>query len=119
MSGDRIDIFGKSYYNEINTSGTNYSIPVVDILNGLFGSPGSTAVNKGGTATDANAVPTITNLIGSFLSNPYRDDGTVPKAFINYILFDEQFQYAGGGFSRVGSNHASELSNIQVQKMAR
>ena len=27
---------------------------------------------------------------------------TVPKAYINYIFFDEQFKYAGGGASRVG-----------------
>ncbi|MBS1748681.1 MAG: hypothetical protein JST63_02130, partial [Bacteroidetes bacterium] len=36
MAGDRIDIFGKSYYFTNNTSGTgaNSAIPVLDILTG-------------------------------------------------------------------------------------
>jgi RHS repeat-associated protein len=29
---------------------------------------------------------------------------TKPKAYINYIFFDEQFKYAGGGFNRVADN---------------
>ncbi|RYZ23642.1 MAG: hypothetical protein EOO10_20915, partial [Chitinophagaceae bacterium] len=53
-------------------------------------------------------------------------DGTTsasPKAYINYIFFDEQFRYAGGNASRVGSsgtvkNHWSDVSmkNIAVPK---
>jgi len=49
---------------------------------------------------------------------------TVPKAYINYIFFDEQMKYAGGNFSRVGSSDevkdhwASDavLQNIAVPK---
>jgi hypothetical protein len=41
MAGDRIDIFGKSYYFTNNTGGTgaNSAIPVLDILTGLLGGP--------------------------------------------------------------------------------
>jgi RHS repeat-associated protein len=32
------------------------------------------------------------------------ENTTIPKAYINYILFDEQFKYVGGGASRVGTS---------------
>jgi RHS repeat-associated protein len=48
---------------------------------------------------------------------------TKPRAYINYIFFDEQMQYAGGGFSQAGSawsvkDHYGDASmqNISVPK---
>jgi RHS repeat-associated protein len=49
---------------------------------------------------------------------------TIPKAYINYIFLDEQFKYAGGNFSRVGSSGTvkdhwqadAQLQNITVPK---
>lgn len=48
---------------------------------------------------------------------------TKPKAFINYILFDEQFKCVGSGFAPVGNNaeltdyaSVSALHNIAVNK---
>ena len=121
MSGDRIDIFGKSYYYQNNAGCTNYSLPVLDVLTGMFGAPSSIAGLKGASATGVNGVSSINTDIGSFLTNSGRNGGTTPKAAINYILLDEQFNYAGGGFSNVGSSgtlkdHGSELSNIPVPK---
>lgn len=116
MSGDRVDIFGKSYYATANSSGNNYSVPVLDVLNGMFGAPKSTAGEHGVKASDVNSVSSISGAISTFLSDPDRGGGSVPKAYINYIFFDEQFRYVSGGFSRVGSNHASDLSNILVAK---
>ena len=40
MAGDRIDISGKSYYNQNNPSGgtdPNATIPLTEIFTGLFG----------------------------------------------------------------------------------
>ncbi|MEJ0105433.1 MAG: hypothetical protein WDO19_24005 [Bacteroidota bacterium] len=52
-----------------------------------------------------------------------RGTGTVPKAYTNWILFDENFKYANGSFSRVGTagtvkSHYGDASmqNIQVTK---
>ena len=47
--------------------------------------------------------------------------GNRPKAFINYILLDEQFKYAGGGASMVADagtfkQHFADLQNIAVPK---
>jgi hypothetical protein len=46
---------------------------------------------------------------------------SIPKAYINYVFFDEQFKFAGGGYSRVNGTaglkqHFSDLQNIQVPK---
>jgi hypothetical protein len=42
MSGDNLDIYGKSYYFQNNTGGTgvNEAVPILDILTGFLGSPG-------------------------------------------------------------------------------
>jgi RHS repeat-associated protein len=123
MSGDRIDIFGKSYYFENNTNQLNYNVPVLDVLTGLLGSPSGAAVGKGATASGLNNVSVISSGVGGFLTDANRGSGTVPKAYINWILFDENFHYVDGKFSRVGSantvkDHGNEavLQNIPVGK---
>lgn len=131
MAGDKIDVLGKSYYFQNNTGGSaaNSSIPVLELLNGLIGTPGGTIGAAGHgevTGTQLNGLPGTTGGINALLgdqttesnSNPYR-----PKAYINYIFFDEQFKTTGGqfGFSPVGTNsqlkdHYSELQNLTAQK---
>jgi RHS repeat-associated protein len=129
MSGDVIDILGKSYYFQNNTGGTgaNSAIPVMELLNGLLDTPGG-AVAAGAhetvTATQLNNLPGTVNGISGLLTDQTTESGNspqVPKAYINYIFLDEQFKYAGGGFSKVGNNsvvkdHFSELQNITVPK---
>jgi RHS repeat-associated protein len=103
MSGDRIDVFGKSYYFQNNTGGANNVIPVEAIINGIFGTPGGIAGVKGVTATDVNGQSVLRNLINGYISDPGREGGTntTPKAYINYVLFDENFKYVKGSFDRV------------------
>ncbi len=126
LSGDRVDIYGKSYYFLNNTGGSNYTIPVGTIVTGLFGNPASTAGSKGITATAVNGQPALTNLINGYLGDPGRNTATTatPKAYINWILLDENFKYVNGSFDRVWDandpnahtvkSHA--LNNIPVTK---
>ncbi|MEJ0105441.1 MAG: DUF6443 domain-containing protein [Bacteroidota bacterium] len=123
MSGDKIDIMGRSYYAAANTGSLNYNIPVLDIITGLLGATGGTAASKGFTATDLNGQSGITTPISGFLSDAGRGTGTVPKAYINWILFDENFKYVNGSFSRVGTAGAvkshygdASMQNIAVTK---
>lgn len=121
MSGDKVSVLGKSYYFQNNSAQQNYSIPVATILTGLLG-----GVSTAGKATlaDLSGNGTVTQAITDGLQNAGRNDnGTAqtPKAYINYILFDEQFKAVKTGFSRVGSNnavkdHYSELKDIPVEK---
>jgi len=128
MAGDRIDIFGKSYYNTNNTGGggVNSSVPILDLLNGILAAPTGAASGGHTTATELNGVGNVTGPLGSFLGDPTRDNPSYqnrPKAFINYIFFDEQFRMVpgGGGFSAVNNtpdikDHFSELQNKIAQK---
>jgi RHS repeat-associated protein len=123
MSGDKIDIFGKSYYAAAKTGGLNYAVPVLDILTGFIGAPGSAAAAKGYSGAALNGIPGITSLISPYLSDAARGTSTVPKAYINYILFDENFKFVSGSFSRVGTagavkSHYGDLNmqNIPVAK---
>lgn len=129
MSGDRIDIFGKSYYFQDNTggSGANSAVPLSEILGGLLGSPGgvvSAAGHGSVTATQLGGLAATTGGLTAMLGNQTNESGLDeerPKAYINYIFFDEQFRFVSGGFSPVGSNsqlkeHYSELQDIAVAK---
>jgi RHS repeat-associated protein len=108
MAGDKVDIFGKSYYyapgGSFNNSNST-ALVVTDILNAFLGTPANAAASKGLNESNLESLNS-----GSYAlpSNLIRGgDGTTsssPKAYINYIFFDEQFRYAGSGFSRVGAS---------------
>lgn len=126
MAGDRIDIFGKSYYFTNNTGGTgaNSAIPVLDILTGLLGGPtGGTAASAHGgvNASQLNGISNVTSGITTLLGNQTTDAAgapTVPKAYINYIFFDEQFKVVSSGFSKVGSNSVVKTHTDLTNKTA-
>jgi hypothetical protein len=60
--------------------------------------------------------------VNTFLKNPGRNDDkadTKPKAYINWILFDNNFKYVTGSFERVGAPNEVKkhsLTNIPVTK---
>ncbi len=123
MAGDKFDVMGKSYYFQANSGGNNYNVPVADIITGLLSATGGTAAAKGLTATDLNGQSIVTGAIGSFLGDPSRGNGTVPRAYINWILLDENFRYVSGNFSRVGTQNVvkshygdASMQNIVASK---
>ena len=123
MAGDKINIFGKSYYFQQNTAGTNYAVPLSAILGGIFGSPGSDAAGKGVTAQQLAGIPAVADLITTFLTNPNRNNGattTVPRAYINWLLLDDHFRYVAGNFSRVGTANTlkDHYNDLQLQNIA-
>jgi RHS repeat-associated protein len=129
MAGDKIDIFGKSYYFQNNTGGStaNSAVGLLEILNGFLGTPAgavASGAHEAVTATQLNSLSGTTSGINSLLSNQTTDNNQYtekPKAYINYILFDEQFKSVGSGFSAVGENselkdHHQDLQDIEVPK---
>ncbi len=128
MAGDKIDVFGKSYYFQ-NTAGTsgNSPVPVIDLLTAFLGAPSGAATSVHGaiTATAINTTPGITGITSMIGQQTTESNATPnkPRAFINVIFFDEQFKTYDGGFSisMVGSNsvvkdHFSELQNLIADK---
>ncbi|MBO9204672.1 MULTISPECIES: DUF6443 domain-containing protein [Niastella] len=112
MSGDRIDIFGKSYYFENNAGSDNYPIPVMDLLTGLLAAPTGATAGKAVTATSLNNIGDIHNKVSDFLTDPLRGNGTIPRAYINWVLLDENFKYLDGNFDRV--RDANVVSDHQL-----
>ncbi len=114
MTGDVVDIYGKSYYNTNGATPNNstYSLLETTAFNALMamfagssavgvGSHGASAndlLNNPGTQTGAedllNSMPTPTNR---------------PKASINWALLDEQFQVVA---SNCGSDGVSSNSDV-------
>ncbi len=131
MAKDKLDILCKSYYHSSSNTATygssnSTSLIVTDLLNSLIGSPGSGLTGKG---LSNSVITTTTNgassaILPSALSGEDNSvSSLIPKAYVNYILFDEQFHFVSGGVSRVGNsddikNHSDDnaLNNITVQK---
>lgn len=132
MAGDKLDIFGKSYYFSNNANdNASYNIQPITLLSGFLGAPGASAATAGHpvTATQLNGVSSINASVSSYVSNSANGvnrtatSSVVPRAYINYIFFDEQFNYAGGGFASVGSantltdySSVASMHNIPVPK---
>jgi RHS repeat-associated protein len=127
MAGDRIDVSGKSYYYQ-NTAGTsgNSSLPILDIITGFLGGAtgaGATAVH--GAVTPAQINPGASNPnVNNFFNTQTNQSNAVPnnpRAFINVIFFDEQFNAVDYKVSMVGSNkelknHLADLQNLVATK---
>ncbi len=111
MAGDKISILGKSYFAAENAGGVaaNKAIPVLEIITGLLGGPtgAAAAVAHGGvTAAQVNTAGTATAGVNSLFTSQTTNAAaapTVPKAYINYIMFDEQFRVVKSEFSKVGT----------------
>jgi RHS repeat-associated protein len=106
MAGDEVNIFGMSYWKTAGSGvqGTPDPIPTLDLLNSFIGS-NAAAITKGITGSALNAVPLIPNTLNQIFSQQQQTTDK-PKAYINWILFDEQFkpvmQGTNSGFSAVG-----------------
>ncbi|MFT3908299.1 MAG: DUF6443 domain-containing protein [Ferruginibacter sp.] len=122
MSGDVIDVFGKSYFFQSPPSGGNTSIPILDILTDFLNAPGAAATTAiHGAVTPAQIyVPSALGVMSGMLtqqSNQSDAAPNVPKAFVNVIFFDEQFRAVGYRLNMVGTNgDLTLLHNIPVPK---
>jgi RHS repeat-associated protein len=111
MAGDQVNIFGKSYY----LVNGNISDPVnplpVDMLLGMF-LTGSPLQGKGITATQLTTnVPGLNDAVNGFINNGRSQGLQQPRAYINWVLFDEQFKYVSSGFDPVGGSGQVKTHN--------
>ena len=107
MAGDKIDIFGKSYYLNMAAITNANSTPQteVSLIASFLQAPANPAGGKGFTNTILESVNGGGTIPNTFFTGANNDPPTtIPKAYINYIFFDEQFKFAGGAASRVGAS---------------
>jgi len=105
MVGDKFNLRCNSWWNSGSAPGTPVS-PLNDLLSALAGSIGNISDGHGGaTATEITNSGVLTPGVSNFL-NSQSYNSSKPKAYINWILFDEQFKFvsSSSGFEQVGSN---------------
>jgi len=117
MAGDSYNIRVVSGWNSGSTptQGTNDIATL--LLNALSGGLVQQGVKA--TATELqNGSSGLSNAITDFL-NSQPSPGARPKAYINWVMLDEQFKYAGGGADPVGISGVSTVhtkTNLTVPK---
>lgn len=124
MSGDVINIWGKSFYNDLNANNPNYQTTATQLIAGFLGGGFGGATAGGHGATTANLVTNSATVGGlnTFINDGGRANGDKPRAYINWILFDEQFKFVSGGFSKVDQDpnrvkdHHTQLTDLPITK---
>ena len=102
MAGDAFNLYASSWYKTTNTP-TQGPSPLGDIVTAIAG-----GVAQGGkfAAADLIASGALSPSVTNFLSGqPYV--AAKPKAYVNWVLLDEQFQYVAGSSSsdQVGASN--------------
>jgi RHS repeat-associated protein len=102
MAGDNINVFGKSYHKKPATGYTNTTNPlsVIDIVSLFTATP---LITGKATATQITSQSGFPTNVTALLSNQPPQNENLPRASINWIIFDEQFKYVSGGFDMVGT----------------
>ncbi len=106
MAGDKVDIGVRHYY--LSQSGTGTIVnPVADLLLSLAsGIVGTTGEVKGTLSQLSNSTTSpLLGAVNSFRTGNNPNTASKPKAYLNWILLDEQFNYvaASSGAQVVGN----------------
>jgi RHS repeat-associated protein len=97
MSGDTVNILGKSYWHG-SSPNNSYTTVANNLLTALAGTAAVAGSGKGATAGELTGSSSIPSEVTNFLSNAPTASGR-PKAYVNWILFDEQFHPVGSNSS--------------------
>lgn len=114
MAGDVISIFGRSAWhnNGSTTNNTSYNISSVltSFINAFAGTNAVVNGSKGAAnGTILNNNSNTTGPLTTLLNNVATPSGQTPKAYINWILFDEQFKPVTGGGGVDAINTAADI----------
>jgi RHS repeat-associated protein len=104
MSGDNINIYGKSYHKKPLGSGYTLSTNAITVLDLINAFAGSSIINsKGVTGSQITGQAGFPSAMAGLIGNQPDQNTSRPKAAINWIVFDEQFKWVSGGFDMVGA----------------
>ncbi len=114
MTGDTINIRVNSWYKLNGATPSTPQSPLTNIVTSLIsGISGSAVVNTHGvTSTQFTTANTFTPDVTSFLTNQNTNNiSSKPKAYINWIFFDEQFNIvkSASGCEQVGNDTEFKL----------
>ncbi|RXK81490.1 RHS repeat-associated core domain-containing protein [Filimonas effusa] len=112
MSGDKVNIQADSWYGEPASSNSQSALGWPDLIASLAGGIAGTGAGSHNAAL-LQQNQNLKDGLGSFLTNVVNADyvvngGNKPKAYLNYVLFDDQFNVVitndgnNSGIDRVG-----------------
>ncbi|MVT07966.1 DUF6443 domain-containing protein [Chitinophaga tropicalis] len=124
MADDQLELGVLSYYQTNSPDNNTPDKPVNEIVNQLVNvllGPSSVVSNgKGNLLEGVNGIILNQQDFSTFVRNNQNDNpaSTVPKAYLNYTLFDDHFQFVNGGAIRVSQpgEVAALASQLRVSK---
>ena len=104
MAGDQVKIMAESFYTMPSggNPGSTFNMVVTDLLTALAASGPVNAAKGAVTATDVSNIAVNATDIGSFITRT--PSSSTAKAYLNWILFDDQVKYVSAGADPVASN---------------
>jgi RHS repeat-associated protein len=110
MAGDQFNLRVSSWYKKNGAIPATPVNPLSNLLSALSNNIGavSSVAGHGTTGSELTSSGILAPGASSFYgSHSMADSTTKPKAFVNWVLFDEQFKYvaASSGFEQVGSDN--------------
>jgi RHS repeat-associated protein len=120
MAGDKFNVRVSSWYTNFLSSTPDNSYILTDLLNVLTSGVSSTGGK--GTASQISATGALNTAVSTFLDDQELEASTSkPMAFLNWILFDEQFKIveSSSGFDQVGPEDQltiHQFSNLPIHK---
>ena len=107
MAGDQFSVRAESWYQLNGTTPGTPLNPLTDVvtalITGIAAAPGEGAT---ATALQANSAPLSPSVLQFLADTGANIIDAKPHAFLNWVLFDNQFNYvaASSGFQQVGAN---------------
>ncbi len=104
MAGDKFNLTVNSCWKSNNTPGLPAD-PLSDLVGALVNSVGPISGGHG-TTSELNSSGVFGSGVTNFLNSQSGYTTSKPKAFINWVVFDEQFNYVSGssGFEQVAAS---------------
>ena len=107
MAGDSYNIRVASGWNDAGTPSNSSPEVLTDLFNALTNNLASLSGGKATATQLQNSSSGLNTGLQNFMAT--QTSSGVPKAYINWILFDEQFKYYDGGFEQVGASGATTI----------
>jgi len=124
-TGDVVDIYAKSFWHSNGSTNNGYPISaaLTNLIAAFVGTGAVTAAGHGTAASISTAINSSTadvNSLKYLLDTAKNNIGSIPKASINWILFDDQFNPVTGssGFDLVkgADTVKSHHSNLTIPR---
>ncbi|MBV7530950.1 DUF6443 domain-containing protein [Chitinophaga sp. sic0106] len=124
MAGDRVDFYSMYYYQQNSPSNNTPNIQPEDIaaqlIQTLLGPVSAIDGKASLLRSNTNGLILNKNELSNFIEREQNSNAVneVPKAFLNYVIFDENFKFVDGGVKRVNTPDAiGELSGqLDIRK---